>query len=443
MTAPTQCPKPEQLSCLLAGDLEENEQCELTAHLDRCPRCRQELERLASGEQGWEETARKLGAACADREPEPALRDVLADLCGPVAGTQTQDETGQAADDTLAFLRPPGEPGHLGRLNHYEVIEVVGRGGMGVVLKAFDSHLHRIVAIKVMTSALATSASARQRFHREARAAAAVRNEHVIDIHAVGEENGLPYLVMELVAGRSLQERIDQTGPMQLKEVLRIGMQTARGLAAAHAQGLIHRDIKPANILLENGVERVKITDFGLARAVDDASLTQSGVLTGTPQYMAPEQARGEAVDHRADLFSLGSVLYAMCAGRPPFRAGSTMGVIRLVSDHGPRPIRQINPELSERLVEIIEKLHAKDPAQRFQSATEVAEALEQHLAEVQQPHWKPTPLRFGTPPRRDGFSRRPWRRWAIVVAVVAVLLGGLGDRRDAGGAYGDPLHSG
>src|SRR5262249_42840754 len=116
-------------------------------------------------------------------------------------------------------------------------------------------------------------------------------------------------------------ERIDRSGTLELKEVLRIGMQTAVGLAAAHSQGLIHRDIKPANILLENGVERVKITDFGLARAADDTSLSQSGVVAGTPQYMAPEQASGEAVDHRADLFSLGSVLYAMCTGQPPFRA--------------------------------------------------------------------------------------------------------------------------
>src|SRR5262249_48641709 len=147
----------------------------------------------------------------------------------------------------------------------------------------------------------------------EGRAAAAVSHEHIVAIHGVDEANGLPYLVMEYVSGISLQERLDRSGPLETKEILRIGMQVASGLAAAHAQGLIHRDIKPANILLENGFERVKITDFGLARAVDDASLTQSGVLAGTPMYMAPEQARGEALDHRADLFSLGSVLYALC----------------------------------------------------------------------------------------------------------------------------------
>jgi len=151
--------------------------------------------------------------------------------------------------------------------------------------------LHRVAAVKVMAPQLATNATARKRFRREAQAAAAVRDEHVIDIHAVEEINGLPYLVMEYVSGISLQDRLDQGGPLELKEILRIGMQTASGLAKAHAQGLIHRDIKPANILLENGVQRVKITDFGLARAVDDASLTQSGVIAGTPQYMAPEQS--------------------------------------------------------------------------------------------------------------------------------------------------------
>src|SRR5207302_1627506 len=136
-----------------------------------------------------------------------------------------------------------------------------------------------------------------------------------------------------------LQERLDLGGPLGVADVLRIGLQAARGLAAAHAQGLVHRDVKPANILLENGVQRVKITDFGLARAADDASLTQSGVIAGTPMYMSPEQARGEAVDHRTDLFSLGSVLYTLSTGRPPFRASGTMAVLKRVCEETPRPI--------------------------------------------------------------------------------------------------------
>src|SRR5436190_10576395 len=198
---------------------------------------------------------------------------------------------------------------------------------------------------------------------------------------------------MQCVSGLSLQQRIDRDGPLELHEILRIGMQTAAGLAAAHAQGLIHRDIKPANILLENGVERVKITDFGLARAAADASVTQSGVIAGTPQYMSPEQARGEAVDQRTDLFSLGSVLYAMCTGRTPFRASGSMAVLKRVCEETPTPIRETNPEIPDWLVAIIDKLHAKDPGQRYQSAAEVAELLARHLAHVQHPSVASAPL--------------------------------------------------
>src|SRR5207244_867342 len=154
-----------------------------------------------------------------------------------------------------------------------------------------------------------------------------------------------------------LQQRLERSGPLELKEILRIGVQTASGLAAAHAQGLVHRDIKPANIMLENGVERVRITDFGLARAVDDASVTQRGAVAGTPQYMAPEQAQGESVDQRADLFALGSTMYAMCTGRAPFRGDSGMAVIRQVCDVEPCPIRSINPDVPIWLEGIVRKL--------------------------------------------------------------------------------------
>src|SRR5207253_10520083 len=156
---------------------------------------------------------------------------------------------------------------------------------------------------------------------------------------------------MQYVAGLSLQQRLDRDGPLDLQEILRIGMQTASGLAAAHAQGLVHRDIKPANILLENGVERVKVTDFGLARAFAEASLTQSGVVAGTPQYMSPEQAEGKSIDQPTDLFSLGSVLYAMCTGRAPFRASGTMAVLRRVCDETPTPIRASDADMPAWLV--------------------------------------------------------------------------------------------
>jgi serine/threonine-protein kinase len=288
-----------------------------------------------------------------------------------------------------------------------------------VVLKAFDPALNRHVAIKVLSPQLANSGAARRRFAREAQAAAAVVHEHVVAIHSVADNDGLPYLVMSYIPGCSLQERLDRQGPLEVKEVLRIGMQVAAGLAAAHAQGLVHRDIKPANILLENGVERVKITDFGLARTFDDASLTGSGVVAGTPQYMAPEQARGEAVDHRSDLFSLGSVLYAMCSGHSPFRAETFMAVWRRLCIDTPRPIRESNPEVPDWLAEIIEKLQAKQPHDRFQSAEEVADLLSRHLAHLQQPSIAPRPARLR--PRTFAWGR--WPRRIVLPAATALLI--------------------
>ena len=228
----------------------------------------------------------------------------------------------------------------------------------------------------------------------------------------------------------SLQQRIDECGPLELKELLRIGVQVASGLAAAHAQGLIHRDIKPSNIMLENELARVKITDFGLARAVDDTRLTQYGTLAGTPSYMAPEQARGEPIDRRSDLFSLGSVLYAMATGLAAFRGESSVEVIRRVSDGEPAPVRELNPEAPEWLAEIIERLHAKDPADRFQSAGEVADLLERHLARLQDPSLPPVEHRWRRRPSRlaaigrDLARRAGAGRLAIPMLLLAVAAG-------------------
>jgi WD40 repeat protein len=321
------------------------------------------------------------------------------------------------AAEPLDFLAPPSEPGSLGRVGHYEVLEVVGKGGMGVVLRAFDDKLHRVVAIKALAPALASSGSARQRFVREAQAAAAVTHDNVIAIYAVEDTGPVPYLVMQFIDGLTLQEKVDRSGPLSLKEVLRIGLQVAAGLAAAHAQGLVHRDVKPANILLENGVERVKITDFGLARAVDDASLTQSGLIAGTPSYMSPEQANGEHVDPRSDLFSLGSLLYTLCAGHPPFRAGSPMAVLRRVCEDTPRPLREVNPDIPDWLAALIAKLHAKSPEERYQSAAEVAELFGRHLAHLQQPG-------MGEPTAQsERVLPKPRARGVRVQWVAAVLL--------------------
>lgn len=345
---------------------------------------------------------------------------------GPLADNTRTEPTALHSDQPLDFLSPTDKPGSLGRLGHYEIQEIIGKGGMGVVLKAFDEDLHRVVAIKAMAPQLATTATAQQRFVREARAAAAVTHDHIVTIHAVEQADGLPYIVMQCVAGVSLQERLDRAGALPLVEILRIGMQTATGLAAAHAQGLVHRDIKPANILLENGIERVKITDFGLARAGHEASVTQAGVVAGTPHYMSPEQAEGKPLDQRTDLFSLGSVLYAMCTGHAPFRAHGTMAVLKRVCEEMPTPIRETNPAIPDWLVAIIDKLHAKDPAERYQSAAQVADVLGRNLARVQHPPLAPMSSLARRGGREQRSHARSRGRFAVAAAVLLLALGSL-----------------
>jgi WD40 repeat protein/serine/threonine protein kinase len=423
MVAQSICPDRGRLQRLLDSRLPAKDQGTLIEHLDHCAICQRTMESLAGGTEAWAATARNL--ATSEVVTEAAIQQLLAQA-KPTREADMADEPRTRRDTSLDFLDPPAKPGQLGRLGPYEVTEVIGRGGMSLVLKAFDPKIHRVVAIKVLAPFLAASANARQRFVREARATAAVKNDHVVTLHAVDEANDLPFLVMEYLAGVTLQQRLDQSGPLQVKEILRIAMQAASGLAAAHAQGLIHRDIKPGNILLENGIERVKVTDFGLARAVDDASLSQSGVVGGTPQYMAPEQAMGEPLDYRADLFSLGSVMYVMCTGRLPFRAESTMGVLKRICEKEPPPIRNLNPDIPDWLAAIVAKLLAKDPAARYQSAAEVAEVLGRHLARVQAGGSEVSDTVVQTHPASEGPARLrfvPRRRLSVLAALLLLAL--------------------
>ena len=401
------------LDAFLTNDLDEREEQMLTSHLDECSDCREELEGRAAERSVWREASSLLGGSVLHSS------DAIGDL-----------RSGSAHSPQIALvlqqLAPTDDPESMGRIGGYEVTGVVGAGGMGVVLKAHDRSLDRIVAVKVMSPHLASSGSARKRFAREAKAAAAVLHPNVIAIHSVASEEASPFLVMPFVRGASLQKRIDSQGPLPLKDTLRIGAQIAAGLAAAHEQGLVHRDIKPANILLEEGVERVTITDFGLARAVDDASMTCSGVIAGTPQYMSPEQARGEPIDARSDLFSLGGVLYAMCTGRSPFRAETTYGVLHRIANDKPTPVCEVNTDVPVWLGHVIGRLMAKRPEDRFESAAHVAELLEGCLAHVQQPAAIPLPEAVtALAPKK---TRRPPIGKLIVAAafVLAFMFAGV-----------------
>ncbi|MFO0820619.1 MAG: serine/threonine-protein kinase [Pirellulales bacterium] len=399
-------------------------------HLESCDACRAQLENLAADDAWWQDSRQSLGGL---HPFAPTLWDYETRAENSSAGderTGRADEASDARGLSLTFLEPSDNPAMLGRLGEFEILEPIGVGGMGIVLKGYDHELNRFVAVKVLHPHCATSAAARKRFVREAQAAAAVVHPHVIAIHAVDAGRQPPFLVMPFVPGESLQQRLDRDGAFPVIDVLRIGQQIASGLAAAHAQGLVHRDIKPANVLLERNVDRVLLTDFGLARAADDASLTRSGVIAGTPQYMAPEQARGEAIDARADLFSLGSLLYTLLAGYPPFRAETSLGILRRVTDETPRALREINPEVPEWLEAIIAKLHAKRPEDRPPSSEQLAELLRASLAHAQHPTQFRLPAEVQRWTRQLATVRRSGRRrlnkFALVLASVTASLGVL-----------------
>ncbi|MEZ6061711.1 MAG: serine/threonine-protein kinase [Planctomycetaceae bacterium] len=410
----------DSLAVLLHDEEDSAEFLSVSQHVESCPKCQHRLQEISCDPKLLREVRETL-QDCGQTEQfhsNGASSVVIA-----VDGHWDDDFLAECEPISLDFLSPPSHPEMLGRIGRYEVERIIGSGGMGIVLKGFDTELHRVVAIKVLKPHLAHNGAARRRFAREAQSAAAVVHEHVIPIHDVLTDGDTPYLVMQFVAGNSLQHRVDERGPLDAREVVRIARQAAAGLAAAHAQGVVHRDVKPANILLEESVDRVLISDFGLARTVDDATLTRTGVVAGTPHYMSPEQAAGKPVDHRSDLFSLGSVIYFMCTGRPPFRADHALAILNRICHDEPRPVDEVNTEVPPELADVVDRLLSKNPAKRFRDANEVEQQLEQILVRLQN----------GTSARRPRWMRT-WRRRRIfvqraafaIVSVTACVLAGL-----------------
>ena len=387
------CPVDESLEAHLYGRLSSAEEAATHGHLESCSACRERLEQLAGDGSMWRD-AKELLADANDESNE-----AIGDSRGWTGRLKSPANEG-IDNHLLSWMGPTDDPTRIGRVGAFEIIGIIGYGGAGVVLKAHDVRLNRYVAIKVLLPALAHNAAARKRFERESRAVAAITHQNVVPIYAVHTYNDLPYIVMQYVAGISLQQRIDANGSLHVIEIVRIAAQISRALAAAHSQGIIHRDIKPANVLLESNVDHVLVTDFGLARVNDEAS-AHSGVVVGTPQYMSPEQCHGHVADQRSDLFSLGSVMYAMCVGWPPFRAESLMGVLRKVCTSTPRRLREINPEIPDWLEALIVRLMQKQADRRFHSAAEVAEILEAECAHLQ------NPIAVSVP-NRDWFNPSP-----------------------------------
>src|SRR5579863_6335403 len=387
-------------------------------HLETCADCRERLERSAGGENAWR-SAREL-LVYGLRHEDVSGNSSVAGVDGIPPDLDWRPSGTSAV--VLSFLAPSDDPAMVGRIGPYEICGIVGRGSTGIVLKGFDRSLNRNVAIKVLDPALADVGAARQRFSREARAIAAIADEHLVPIYEVSEHAGLPFFVMEYVPGGSLERRLRTTGPFDALAVVRIGLQVAQALAAAHQQGLVHRDIKPGNILLDRGTERVRLVDFGLVRVSNDVSCTRSGVVTGTPQYMAPEQVRAEICDGQSDLFSLGAVMYALCTGHPPFRADTIYGVMQRIVHDEPRSIREHNPSIPDWLDQFIGRLLSKDRAGRFETANDVVGLLQEYVAHMQRPEAVPAPSR-GWARRAGSSSSQTSRRKIAGVLVLAVML--------------------
>ena len=352
-------PSDEKLKSLIAGKLPPEEERDLTEAISNSEELQKRLDHLS-------------GAAKFENEfdPDPAF--------GPDFGREESQYY-------LKLLKPTERPGFLGRLGDYEIEKVIAVGGMGVVFKGCDPGLDREVAIKLLSPLIASSVGARERFRREATAIAALDHGNIIPVYAIDESGELPFMVMRFVDGESLEQVIKREGAMVEDEIILIGKAMARALVEAHSKGLVHRDIKPSNILLEeNGAPF--LSDFGIALVERASGLTIDGRFLGTPSFTSPEQAEGRKVDHRADLFSLGSVLYAMVTGKAPFIGDGPAETIYQVVHQKHSPLEGA---ASERLSQIIDRLLEKRPDDRFQNAQEVVDAFEEEGASRPKVWWK------------------------------------------------------
>jgi len=317
------------------------------------------------------------------KTPPPALKS-------PVHSQEATDTVGIPASSL------PGLPDDTPqRIGDFTVVRVLGQGGMGTVYLAEDGQLGRKAAIKTMKPELAAKPENRQRFVREARAAATVEHDNIVPIWQIGQaSDGSPFIAMPFLQGEMLEARLQREPIQTLGVILKVAREVAEGLAAAHARGLMHRDIKPGNVWIEGDpasqdlakqVRRCKILDFGLARCVEeDVQVTASGTILGTPAYMAPEQAAGDKVDHRADLFSLGVMLYRMSTGKLPFAGPNTMAVLSALATKTPPLARSLNPDLAQAVSDLIARLMCKDPAGRPQSAAQVAATVRKIVKDLQ-----------------------------------------------------------
>src|SRR5262245_35400625 len=400
------CPDNLTLQALLQGRLPDAESGRWEEHLGRCRTCVTAAASVTVVDALTRDTREAVAgppSLTIAAEEMPVLRGLVERVRSLHPAYSGTIGAGSGAEPPPSFEGPRAE-GELGRIAHCRVLRLLGAGAMGLVFQAVDERLRRPVALKLLRPRLAQKPDARARFLREGRAMAAITHDHIVPVYHVEEAGTAPFLAMPLLEGRPLSAWLKDNPRPSLATVLRWGREIASGLAAAHERGLIHRDVKPGNLWVEASGERIKILDFGLAYFDrDEVQLTAAGVIVGTPAYMAPEQARGAPPDPRADLFSLGCVLYELCTGEPPFRGDSVLEVLSSLANDEPKPVRTVNPAVPVAVEGLIKRLLAKQPANRPASARDVAE----RLAELEV----------------APFPARPRRKYWILTAAVLGLV--------------------
>lgn len=364
------CPSEDALQQLLSGDLDNPGAWGTVEHVDRCGRCQAMVEHLATGQ--WDKGLGIESLGDVVLPSDQRCDDVVAKLIRVIKGETFSD----SANEDMESLTVPD------RLEHYRIEGLLGHGGMGAVLKAWDTKLNRFVAIKQLRRILMCDEDLRQRILSEARAAAAINHPGVVPVYSVHDESDPSFFVMEYVEGGSLQHAMDQGRKFSLADSVAMAEQIAIAIDAAHQCGVVHCDIKPANVLLDEKTGTARLTDFGVSYAASIVESDRSGKYVGTPHYMSPEQCRDDAIDPRTDLFSLGVLLYRLLSASFPFEGDSVSQLKTAICQDRPKRLRQRRPEIPEWLDRLVHQLLQKNPEDRLDSAAEVVTIIRNQTQE-------------------------------------------------------------
>ena len=426
------CPAPETLTDFLLGNLPASEIESYQLHLTDCEPCGDTIRGLKVDDT-FSNLTREAFLFQNESQPAQTESQVVERLIaemqnfnGDGAATSENQSTrsleGRSAE-VQQLLQAPAEEGDLGLLGHYRLLDVLGAGSTGVVYRAVDQRLQRAVALKILRPSLGDAA--RERFVAEARATAAIEHPNVVTIYEVGTEGPLAFIAMQWLAGETLEEKLESSETLPVEKVQQLAIQIAEGLAAAHQQNLIHRDIKPANIWIPQDNSGAKILDFGLVRIADeDPQLTCTGMIAGTPCYMSPEQSRGQKLDGRSDLFSLGCLMYQSLAGRLPFRSDNALATLQSIQRDQPTPLDELDPSIPSDVSDLVMCLLDKTPNRRPPTASAVVKALRSERRD-----WTfdvASPLVQKTNSRSAAKSTGWWKALAALLACLAFGFGGI-----------------